>query len=161
MLAQERLKELMSYDPAAGEFRWRVSRGPRRAGSVSGCMNVRGYIQIKIDGKDYLAHRLAWLYVHGEFVQELDHINGIRTDNRISNLRPATRSQNNGNARKQSNNTSGLKGVSWYKRLQKWKAQITFNGRYIWLGIFDTREAAHAAYCAKSRELFGEFARAA
>ena len=160
MLTQERLKELLSYDPDTEEFRWRVTRGgTARAGSVAGYARPDGYIKIKIDGKFYLAHRLAWLYVHREFVPEIDHINGVLSDNRIANLRPATHSQNLGNGRKHSDNTSGFKGVHWDKRRKKWRAVIGHNSCQIHLGRFDTIEEAHAAYCDKARELFGEFAR--
>ena len=92
MLTQARLKKLLSYNTDTGEFRWRVTRrGAARAGSVAGCVRHDGYVRIAIDGKRYLAHRLAWLYVHGELVPELDHANGVRSDNRLDNLRPATR----------------------------------------------------------------------
>ena len=158
MLTQERLKELLSYDPATGVFRWRVSLSNRApSGSVAGCIRPDGYVQIMIDGKHYLAHRLAWLYVHGELAPQLDHADGNPSNNRISNLRPATQSQNNGNARKRSDNTSGKKGVSWHKRDKKWQSRIKHNGRQIYLGYFETAKAAHAAYCEKARELFGEF----
>ena len=159
MLTQKRLKELLSYDPDTGEFRWRMTLNNRApSGSVSGYVNHHGYVRIMIDKKTYQAHRLAWLYVYGEFVPELDHKNGVRSDNSISNLRPATRSQNLGNSRKPSTNRSGKKGVSWNESRQKWRADIQHNGRHIWLGRFDTSEAAHAAYCKAARELFGEFA---
>ena len=161
MSTAERVRELLSYDPETGDFRWMVSRGGQRAGSIARCVRHDGYVVIMIDRKLYYAHQLAWLYMHGELVSELDHINGIRSDNRIFNLRPATRTQNNGNSRKPKHNTSGFKGVCYHKRDKKWQAQIHHKGRQIWLGLFDTAEAAHAAYCEKANELFGEFARAA
>ena len=94
MISQEQLKELLSHDPVAGGFRWRVTRGGKRAGSIAGRVRPYGYIHIKIDGKNYYAHQLAWLYVHGEFVPEINHIDCDPSNNRIANLRPATHSQN-------------------------------------------------------------------
>lgn len=163
MLTQQRLKELLYYDPETGIFTRLVGRsGPRaRAGDVAGCDNGKGYIRIYVDGKPYKAHRLAWFYMHGEWPEEIDHRNGERADNRLSNLRPVTRQQNNLNQSIYRSNTSGLKGVSFYKATGKWKAQIQVNGRKIGLGYYQTKEQAHQAYVAAARELHGEFARAA
>src|SRR5690606_34614864 len=97
MLTQQRLKELLYYDPETGIFTRLVGRsGPRaRAGDVAGSDNGKGYIRIYVDGRPYKAHRLAWFYMHGEWPEEIDHRNGERADNRLSNLRPVTRQQNN------------------------------------------------------------------
>lgn len=162
MVSQERLKELFTYNPNDGLFIRIVGRsGPNaRAGDVAGCDNGQGYIRIYVDGAPYKAHRLAWFYMYGEWPGEIDHVNMDRSDNRISNLRPATRAQNRANTKAYSNNKSGEKGVSWYKATGKWKAQIQKNGKKVGLGYFETIESASAAYKAASKEMFGEFARA-
>lgn len=163
MLTQERLKELLSYDPETGLFTRLVGRsGPNaRAGDIAGCDNGKGYIRIYVDGKPYKAHRLAWFYMTGEWVPEVDHENTIKSDNRWDNLRKATRGQNRGNTRAYKNNTSGLKGVSFNKRTARWAAQIQKDGVKVGLGYYATAEDAHAAYVIAAKKYFGEFARAA
>lgn len=154
MLTQMRLKELLLYDPETGVFTW-LSKPNRsiRMGDVAGCM-ASGYRQIKIDGRLYRAHRLAWLYVHGKWpADQIDHINGVRDDNRIVNLREATQSQNQQNRTANANNTSGFPGVCWSKQKRKWRSQIKLASRNKYLGIFDTPVAAHAAYLAAKAEL--------
>ena len=147
MLTQERLKELLDYDPETGVFVRKASRGTAKAGSVAGCMYNTGYIMIRIDSKDYTAHRLAWLYVYGCWpTNQIDHINRVKDDNRLCNLREATQSENNWNVGKYKNNKSGLTGVSWHNSTKKWQAQISVNGKLIYLGLFDTPEEGHAAY---------------
>lgn len=155
MITAQELRERLDYDPVSGVFRWKTSASNRiRVGSTAGCINTIGYCQIYIGSKPYLAHRLAWLHVFGAWPDGvIDHINGNRSDNRICNLREATRAQNNANARVRSDNTSGLKGVSPLHG--RWAAQA--GGVY--LGLFDTPEEAHAAYVAAAKERFGNFAR--
>lgn len=159
MLTQERLKQLLSYDEATGVFTWRVTRtGSATSGSVAGRGSDRGYIQIMVDGRRIYAHRLAWLYVHGNFPpEEIDHINRQKDDNRIANLRPATVAQNQKNRSVNSNNASGRKGIYWYKRDNKWMAQARLNGKRHYLGVFHTAEAAADAYDAFARKHHGEF----
>lgn len=119
-----------------------------------------GYRSISIDDRDYLAHRLAWLYVHGKWPpHQLDHINMDRADNRMCNLRQADNAENNCNRPLQSNNTSGFKGVSFHKQTRKWKASLKVRGKDIHLGLFDEAEAAAAAYRLAAQKHFGEFAR--
>jgi hypothetical protein len=119
-----------------------------------------GYIQIGIEGKYYLAHRLAWLYVYGFMPEnEIDHIHGLTTDNRISELREATHQQNLFNQKMHSRNTSGFKGVSWHKTKNKFRARIEVFGKEIHLGYFRDSESANIAYCNKAKELFGQFQR--
>lgn len=163
MLTQERLRELLSYDPETGIFTRLVSRpGPNgHVGAIAGCDNGQGYIRIYVDGRAYKAHRLAWFYVHGEWVKEIDHRNRNRADNHLKNLRPATRGQNRGNSGIYRNNTSGMTGVSFHAPTKKWKAQIQKDGRKKGLGYFFTAEDAHAAYLAAANAEFGEFARVA
>lgn len=161
MLTRERLLELLHYDQNTGIFTWRVNRGGRkaaRAGSVAGHTRPDGYFEICVDRNRVLAHRLAWFYVHGRWpAEQIDHMNGIRLDNRLSNLREATQSQNNANRPP----VSGLKGVYFHKRAGRWAAQIKQDGEVTYLGLHDTPQQAHAAYCEAAERLFGEFARAA
>jgi hypothetical protein len=159
-LTQERLKELFTYNPDTGEFFYKTSRGSNAVGNKAGTMS-NGYLVIRIDYILYRAHRLAWLYVHGAFPQnEIDHINLDRTDNRICNLRTATRLENCGN--QPSRSECGLKGVTYCRdhgRRKRWQAQITVNYKPINLGRFHTKEEAHAAYCTAAQKIFGNFAR--
>lgn len=157
---QDRLKELLCYDPSTGVFIWKVDRGGMaKADTVAGTIPKGQYCIISIDSIVYPAHRLAWLYVHGEWPKDdIDHINNNRSDNRISNLREATRSQNLQNASIMSNNTSGYKGVFWIKNKNRWSAQIKINGKRRRLGVFKTALDAHKAYCLAAKEGFGEFA---
>ena len=162
-----RLKEIMKYDPDTGVFIYLVNRGrQRKAGDTVGFVSQKsfhnggGYRIIAVDEREYAAHRLAWFYHYGTWPDEfIDHINGLRDDNRISNLRIATRSQNMANRSKQSNNTSGLKGVSFNKRARKWVSCIQKEGKYIYLGLHETKERAYSVYCRAAKEMFGEFAR--
>jgi hypothetical protein len=160
-LTAERLRELLEYDPETGEFRWLRHRARgARAGSPAGYINAVGYRVIMLSQRAYHAHRLAWLYMAGEWPRgDLDHINGDRADNRRSNLRLADRTQNNANARRRSDNTSGHKGVSRHGQCNRWQARIRVRGRTIYLGLHKTQEAAAAAYDAAAREHFGEYAR--
>lgn len=159
-LTADELKEVLSYDPDTGVFCNRVRRSTNAApGSIAGGMRVGGYERISIQGRRYYSHRLAWLYVYGRWPDgEIDHANGIRNDNRICNLRVASRSQNLQNQRIRDANTSGYKGVSLCKIKSKWKSQIGINGKMVWLGWFETAEAAHAAYVKAAHRLHGEFA---
>jgi hypothetical protein len=162
MITLTRLREVLHYDPATGVFTWLKTLSKRRsAGLSAGSLRSDGYIVIKIDDVRTRAHRFAWLYMTGAFPKEqIDHINGVRNDNRWCNLRAATRAQNLANARLAVTNTSGMKGASWHRAAQKWHAQIRVDGRRIHIGLFDTAQDAHAAYMAKARELHGSFARA-
>jgi hypothetical protein len=161
MLTQERLKELLHYDPETGHFTARVTRGRRIAGVRTSCVTTGGYIKLSVDYKRYYGHRLAWLYVHGRWPSEqIDHINHITSDNRIANLREATRSQNSANCGPRRNNKSGKRGVIFLRQTGKWRASIRKDKRRIYLGCFDTVEEAHASYAAAAREIHGEFARA-
>jgi hypothetical protein len=160
-LTAERLRELLVYTPETGEFHWAVSKGAaRRGGLAGGSVGGTGYLNIGIDGKLYRTHRLAWLYVYGEWPEnEIDHINLVKTDNRIKNLRQASHTENMANKPVYKNNVGGLKGVR--KRGQKWHAQIQSGGKIKFIGSFSTPEMAAAAYSAAAQEMFGEFARAA
>lgn len=146
MVTQERLKALFDYDPDTGVFRWAVNKGPAKAGSVAGYQHHLGYICIRVDGVKHQAHRLAVLYMTGKWPgHDVDHVNHIRNDNRWSNLRPATRSENARNASRYATNSTGQHGVSWRARDGKWLARITVYGESIYLGMHDTFEDAVAA----------------
>ena len=160
-LTAERLRHLLDYSPASGVFTWRISPSPRvKPGDTAGTLNERGYLRIKIAGKHIPAHRLAFLWMTGEEpTDQVDHINGIRSDNRWENLRLATASQNQWNKGPQRNNTSGYRGVSYDNARRKWVAQIKVNGRKRKLGRFPTARKASAAYEAEAKRIHGEFYR--
>ena len=159
-ITADRVRELLEYDPATGLFEWRVARANVKVGQRTGCLNSGGYRYIGIDNRLYKAHRLAWLYVYGRWpANDIDHINGVRDDNRIANLREATRSQNIANARGTRKNKSGFKGAYFLKRERKWLACITVCGKRQHIGLFTTAAGAHAAYVKAAKHHFGEFAR--
>lgn len=158
MVTLKRLREVAAYDPLTGTMTKTKTHPRWGAGPIRAC-DSDGYVVTFIDRKVYRVHRLAWLYMTGDWPPaDIDHANGVRNDNRWINLRAATRSQNLANMKKR---TSGLKGVTWNKRAQKWVAQISCRPRPVYCGHFDSAEEAHAAYMAKAREMYGEFARAA
>jgi len=225
MLTAARLKELLSYDIDTGVFTCLVSRAPARAGQPTGCLNTLGYTVIGVDRRLYLAHRLAWLYVHGNWPNGvIDHLNGKRSDNRLANLQDGTQKDNVQNPnnrpkenqhgatgvsrdrrtgrwaatirrdgkryflgsfgsmqeagaafgeadaklragialprtdatlRRRSDNISGFRGVYWDKQRKRWRARITVSGKKTHIGLFDTPESAHAAYCEARKQLLG------
>jgi hypothetical protein len=152
-LTADELRGLVSYDPETGVFRWR-----RRKQQLAGSPDVLGYIRIQIHGKLFKAHRLAWLYVYGEWPSlTIDHANRIPGDNRISNLRIADCFQQ---AHNHSDNRKGRslpRGVSWSERDKKYRAQIRCFGQSHALGLHDDIESAAAAYRDASLRLHGEF----
>lgn len=155
-LTRQRLREVVSYDPDTGEFTWLLRTARRtQPGMRAGCTRSDQYVTLKIDAKRYLAHRLAWLYVHGQWpTGDLDHVDRNPSNNRISNLRDVSRSvnmQNIGKARV--NNVAGLLGVSKDNRKPWFYARITVAGKMKNLGCFRTAEEAHAAYVDAKRML--------
>lgn len=147
-------RNALDYDPETGVFRWKISnRGHRKAGDVAGSRVGRGtYRRVKINQQEYAAHRLAWAMMYGEDPgDEIDHINGDPSDNRIANLRPATRQQNCQNI--------GAAGVRFEPDRQRWLARICVNGRQKNLGRYLARDDAERAYRAAASLHFGEFAR--
>ena len=148
------LRATLDYSPETGEFRWRVKTGRKPViGAVAGSTDALGYVRIRLFRQSYLAHRLAWLHVHGAWpTLEIDHKNGNPSDNRICNLRQVTSQQNKQNRHKVSA-ASGLRGVHWLKANKKWRALIMHNRKSLYLGLFDTAEEAYAAYCAKAKEV--------
>lgn len=159
MISLQRLQEVLDYDRATGVFTWKQKIGRRSAGAA-GTVMFDGYRRIGIDGKQYRAHDLAWLWERGlmpDFL--LDHRNRNRDDNSIDNLRQASQSQNLANTEKRSNNTSGYKGVSKLRGREKWIATIKVLGRSKYLGTFDSPSVAHVAYSSAMKNAFGDFAR--
>ena len=156
ILTAERAKELLDYDPCTGNFYRKVAlTNSVKIGDIAGSKNQKGYLEIWVDGKRYYAHRLAWLIETGEFPKEqIDHINCVKTDNRIANLRCVSDSINKQNKREAlDKNTSGLLGVSWMAKAKKWKAQIQLNKTVIYLGLFEDKKQAHNAYVQAKRSL--------
>ena len=145
MLTQSRLKELFDYCPDTGIFVRKISQGAAKKGKIAGCLS-KGYYRIRVDNFLYLSHRLAWLYVHGTLPEFVDHINRISTDNRIENLRPVTKAQNQQNHGISKTNKSGYVGVSWDKARNKWFACIQHENKTIALGRFTDIEMARKAY---------------
>lgn len=156
MLTQARLKELLHYDPLTGVFTWLQARGYRMAvGDIAGCIGAGGYVMISCDYHRYRAHRLAFLYMTGTFPSsDVDHKNGLRSDNRWSNIRNATRSENMQNiGGAQSNNKLGIVGVHFNKKAKKYQAMIQVHGKNKYLGLFDTIDAASSAYLTAKNSL--------
>jgi hypothetical protein len=159
-ITHARLREVLFYDPFTGIFRWRIKPRNIVPGNLPGGRDAHGYWLIRVDRKRYFAHRLAWFYVHGRWpIGEIDHRNGDPLDNRLENLREATRAQQLWNSGLRKNNRIGLKGVTFYPPTRRWFARIQKHGRTRFLGYHATAEAAHAAYVEAANSEFGEFAR--
>lgn len=155
-----KLKEMFSYDRATGVISWKIARLGRHPGVRAGTLMTNGYIYIKIKGAYYLAHRIAWAITHGAWPStQIDHKDGNKINNRLDNLRPATTAQNTRNRTVQTNNRTGLKGVSKH-RAGGYFARITRDGCVHYLGYFKTAKEAKAAYDLAVGEHHGEFARA-
>ena len=156
ILTHQELTDLLHYDHHTGLFTWKMSRGSRaKIGGTAGTLNPDGYIQISLNKQIFKAHRLAWFYVHHQWPENLiDHINNIPNDNRLINLREASRKQNAENRGKGANNTSGFKGVHWHIQARKWRARIQHNGKHIHLGFFEKPELAFDAYKTAEKKLF-------
>ena len=150
---------MLHYDPETGYFTWLVTRGAAKLGMKAGRIMANGYVRIEIFGKQYMAHRLAWFYTHKEWPKsDIDHGNRNRNDNRLCNLRIASRAQNNGNKPIHPRNKIGLKGVCRSSKY-KFAARIKIKGKFDHLGTFDCPVAAHFAYQIAANKYFGEFAR--
>ena len=148
MITQERLKNLYAYNPLSGLFvRLSEPHGRCPIGSVAGkALTIKDYGFIRIDNKLYPAHRLAFLYMTGLMPKNhVDHINGVRGDNRWVNIRDVTPQENQKNVGLQKNNTSGIVGVRWNKNSKKWVATIKHNYKDIYLGQFDNVSDATSA----------------
>jgi hypothetical protein len=148
LLSQNEIKELLSYDELTGIFKWSKKRRGIKVNVALGTDNGFGYLRITVLGKQYYAHRLAWLYVYGKWPKyEIDHINGNRSDNRIKNLRDITQISNCQNRNShQSNSESKIMGVSWHKKAKKWQAHICIYKERKYLGLFNSIDEAHKKY---------------
>lgn len=159
-LAADYVRSILDYDPEAGVFRWKKRLSWRApAGAIAGCPRKSGHITIGINGKEYYAHRLAHLIMTGEWPPyEMDHKNSAAPgDNRWEHIRPATSSENLCN-RVAKIGQSGYRGVSQHPT-GRWVAKITKNRKQYYLGIFDTPQEAHEAYCDAAFKMHGQFAR--
>jgi hypothetical protein len=159
----DEVRSLITYDAETGEFTWE-SRGSqdreskrwstRFAGKRAGRIDSHGYRQIDMRGMTFLAHRLAFAMTYGRWpIGDIDHIDGDKTNNRISNLREATRRENMQNQTRRSNNKSGYSGVYWRTKKKKWLAKICANGKHHHLGTFDCPHKAHQAYLAAKQRI--------
>lgn len=159
MITQEKLKELFDYREDGFLVRKYMANGRALADEEVGNDSGKGYYQTKIEGKRYLVHRLIFLFHHGFLPTFIDHIDGNRSNNRIENLRPATKEQNGQNMGKRKGTSTQFKGVSFAKGKGKWVAYISHNCKLIYLGIFSSPETAAFAYDGMALILFGEYAR--
>lgn len=159
ILTADRLREVIHYDPETGIFTRKVRLAQRhqvgdRADMVVTSGGLAGYFRVSLFSKRYLAHRLAWLYVHGKWPEhDIDHINGNKSDNRMENLRDVPNAINRQNMRRARSDSSTSKylGVHYHQAGKKWRARIQLNGKSIHVGMFDTEEEAHAAYIEAKR----------
>ena len=165
-LNAEQARSVLSYDQVTGQFTWKArtnaskSWNTRYANAFAGAVKPNGYLQIGVNERLYLAHRLAWLWMTGQWpVNEIDHIDGNAANNAWINLRAATSAQNKMNKRIRSDNTSGLKGIWLNRKTGSWAVDIGVDGKRVRLHGFLTPEAAHAAYCDAATRLHGTFAR--
>lgn len=152
----KQFNEVLNYNHETGIFNWKVDVSNNvKAGSIAGTIHHSGYIQIRFEKKQYRAHRLAWLLFYGKYPNNfIDHINGIKNDNRICNLRDVTRNENSQNQKKaQKDSMTKILGVTFSKVNNKWKARIIKNKQYIHLGYFDNANDAGNAYLVAKRKL--------
>lgn len=160
MLTHRRLKQVLHYDPQSGLFTWRerrwgaATRHGAKRGQTGSVANGK-YLMIRIDCRLYLAHRLAWFYIYKKWPSQIDHADMDGFNNRINNLRLADDCENGSHKGRRSDNTTGYKGVT--RAWGKFQAQIKSRGKHYYLGLHKTAEEAHAAYCAKAKELHGKF----
>lgn len=162
-VTQNELKLLLHYDPITGIFRWRIATGRVKVGDIAGVVwsrrdvlwkrsNSCSYIEIRIHGHRHGAHRLAWLYVHGDWPSVVDHKDGDGTNNAILNLRATTNAGNRKNVKRPIHNTSGFTGVSWHKRIEKWRVRIKVDGKAVDLGTYiDFDEAVQVRIAANKK----------
>lgn len=158
-LSQETLKEFLDYSPETGIFIWKKrSALATKIGTVAGNLNALGYIRIRFLRHGWMAHRLAWLFVHGEMpLDQIDHIDCDKSNNKIGNLRQASTSENLRNRKKSPRNTSGFKGVTWHKLNNKWLVACRVNGVKVHLGYYKDPEEASKVYLAFAKKCHGEF----
>lgn len=156
----DHLKSLLSYEPDTGLIRWIAKGKGRIKKKEAGTLLHSGYMGICIGAKRWQAHRIAWALYYGEWPKDqVDHINGVKTDNRICNLREATNSQNGKNLKLSKANKTGVAGVCWSQRYQNYRSYIKVDHKQTYLGTFkDFEEAVKARYAAEAK-YFGEWTR--
>lgn len=149
------LNTKLKYDPLSGQFTWISPTSNRvKVGDIAGVKRHDGYVRIRVSGVNYYAHRLAWLFVYGNWPAiNIDHINGDPSDNRVVNLRECNQTENHQNKIKQKNNSSGYTGVYYHKGAKKWMSYININGKRKHLGLFDNLHSAHEAYLKAKLEI--------
>lgn len=168
-LTSEQFREILIYEPDTGNLIWRNRPNLRKgwntafAGKIVGYRNDDGYLKMLANGRTFLCHRVIWSMVHGSWPSTtIDHINGVRDDNRIENLRLATISQNAQNQKNKRplmpDGSPGLKGANFQKKSGRWCGRIKANGHFCYLGMFGTAEEAHQAYVRAGADLHGQFA---
>lgn len=157
MITQEIVRELFDYKN--GQLIWKKKTSAKtKIGSCAGSLNSAGYVNVGVNGKLYLLHRLIFLWHHGRLPEVLDHINGTKSDNRIENLREATFLQNSHNKKIPSNNGSGITGVGWDAKRERWEARISVNKKVRRIGYFQNFHDAVSARKSAEEKYFGEFA---
>jgi len=159
-------KSVLDYDPKTGIFKWKYRNdvpkeiNTKFAGKKAGCINSAGYLVIRIKNRLYLGHRVAFLIMKERWPEfEVDHEDENKSNNKWFNLREASHAQNKFNCGISKRNKSGFKGVCWQKNMNKWRSQITFNGKHFELGFFSDPNKAHLAYKKKAEYLHKEFCR--
>lgn len=144
MITEKRLKEILEYSKETGIFVWKKTKGKRAVkGNIAGSIKDNGYRVIGIDKKEYREHRLAWLYEYGYMPKEIDHKDRNKSNNKIDNLRDATRAENMKNLPKRKDNKSGVTGI--YKNNKKWRVLISNNGKRVYVGDFESMNEAKKA----------------
>lgn len=143
MITQSELKELLDYNKDTGIFTWKKRTSNRiKVGSIAGNLHNKGYIELKVNGIRFLCHRLAWFYEYDELPTLIDHINGDKADNRLTNLRKATQQSNAYNSKLRSNNKSGVRCVSWDKVRNNWAVRVTVDNQLKYFGNYNDLETA-------------------
>lgn len=159
MVSQDRLKESLDYDPQTGIFTWVAPTSNRmKVGDIAGTRRTAGYIAIRIYGRFYLAHRLAFIWMTGACPAMVDHVNRDTSDNRWENLRPATASGNSRNTGSRQGSSSKYLGVCWVAAKRKWRVQIKIDGTSRYIGDFKSETEAAKAYDAAAARHYGDFA---
>jgi len=156
-LTQEELRN--EFDYRDGNLYWKLPRIGRAVGSIAGSRKLDGRYRIGFKQKDYLAHRLIFMWHHGYLPESIDHINGDHSDNRIENLREALHWQNMANSKLRSNNTTGVKGVYWHKKNQNWRVRVQLHKRLVYQKSFDDLELAELVAIEAREKFHGSYAR--